>query len=77
MPDVNRLPELSRIFNVTIDYLLMPSEVDELTIRTETIEKKHEYLQAEFQKKQVRNQVNLKITKRYFNDYANIKDGKI
>lgn len=55
LPDIDRLPELSRIFDVTIDSLLIPSEVDELKIRTETIEKKHEHLQAEFQKQQVKN----------------------
>ena len=55
LPDVDRLPELSRIFNVTTDYLLMPSEVDKLTIRTETIEKKQQHLQAEFRKQQLKN----------------------
>lgn len=55
LPDIDRLPELSRIFDITIDSLLIPGEVDELKIRTETIEKKHEHMQAEFQKQQVRN----------------------
>lgn len=128
LPDIDRLPELSRIFDVTIDSLLIPSEVDELKIRTETIEKKHEHLQAEFQKQQVRNhrilssafayvvalavfaflhvryvdmltrvsdmpfawlafllliatavtiQINLKITKKYLQDYAKSNDEEI
>lgn len=55
LPDVDRLPELSKIVGVTTDYLLMPSEVDELAIRSKIIEKKHEHLQAEFQKKQLKN----------------------
>ncbi len=55
LPDVDRLPELSRIFNVSTDYLLMPNEVDRLAIRTETIEKKQRHLQAEFQKQQLKN----------------------
>lgn len=55
LPDVDRLPELSRVFNVTIDYLLKPSEVDVLTIRTEAIEKKQGHLHAEFLQQQVKN----------------------
>lgn len=55
LPDIDRLLELSRIFHVSIDYLLMPSEVDELTIPIKTIEKKHANLQTEVQKQQVKN----------------------
>lgn len=53
-PEMERLVELSKVFNVSTDYLLKPSEVDELAIRTETIEKKQEHLQAEFQRQQVK-----------------------
>lgn len=55
LPDVDRLPELSRVFSVTTDYLLKPSEIDVLTIRTETIEKKQEHMQSELHKQQVKN----------------------
>lgn len=55
LPDIDKLPELSRIFNVTIDSLLMQNEVDELKFRPEMIEKNHEHLQAEFQNQQIRN----------------------
>jgi len=55
LPDVDRLPELSRIFNVTTDYLLKPSEVDELTIRTEQLEKQQKDLQVEVQQVNLRN----------------------
>lgn len=54
-PEMERLIELSKVFNVTTDYLLKTSEVDQLAIRTETIEKKQERLQAEFQKQHVKN----------------------
>ena len=49
LPDIDRLPELSRIFHVTIDSLLIPGEADALTIRTETTENHHG------QRRQVRN----------------------
>lgn len=54
-PELERLVELSTAFNVTTDYLLKPSEVDRLTIKTETLEKKQEHLQEEFRRQQVRN----------------------
>lgn len=38
IPELERLVELSRIFEVTTDYLLKPGEMDELTIRTEKLE---------------------------------------
>ncbi len=54
LPDVDRLPELSRIFNVTTDYLLIPSEVDRLAVRTEIIENQQQNLQEEFRKQQTK-----------------------
>jgi transcriptional regulator with XRE-family HTH domain len=44
IPDVEKLITLSNIFNVTIDYLLKPSEIDELSIKTEMLEKKQKEL---------------------------------
>ncbi|EHI99602.1 helix-turn-helix domain protein [Clostridium sp. DL-VIII] len=44
IPDVEKLIALSNIFNVTIDYLLKPSEIDELSIKTEILEKKQKEL---------------------------------
>ncbi len=43
-PEVEKLSMLSNIFNVTIDYLLKPSEIDELSIKTEMLEKKQKEL---------------------------------
>jgi len=51
LPEVERLIELSAIFNVTTDYLLKPSEVDELAIRTEMLEKQQQNLIEENMKK--------------------------
>ena len=53
-PEMERLVELSRVFEVSTDYLLKPSEVDELTIRTERLEKRQDNLQLKVQKEQVK-----------------------
>lgn len=46
LPEVDKLLALSTVFNVTTDYLLKPSDIDELTIKTEILEKKqHELVQ--------------------------------
>ncbi len=55
VPEIERLIELSRVFDVSTDYLLKPSEVDELTIRTERLEKRQENLQLKVKKEQVKN----------------------
>ena len=49
-PEMERLVELSNVFNVTTDYLLKPNEADNLLIQTEAIEKKQEHVQADIQK---------------------------
>lgn len=46
--------EISKIFNVTTDYLLKESDVDELTIRTEMLEKSHQALLEEAKKKDIK-----------------------
>lgn len=38
-PDIEKMVMLSDIFNVTTDHLLKPSEIDELSIKTEILEK--------------------------------------
>lgn len=44
VPETEKLIGLSEIFNVTIDYLLKPSEIDEISIRTEILEKQQQQL---------------------------------
>lgn len=39
IPELNKIVELSNIFDVTTDYLLKPSEIDELSVKTEILEK--------------------------------------
>ena len=57
VPELDKLLELSKVFNVTTDYLLRPSELDELSIKTEILEKKQQELieQAERANKKKRN----------------------
>lgn len=55
IPELERLVELSRIFEVTTDYLLKPGEMDELTIRTEKLEKRQNDLQSEVRKEHIKN----------------------
>lgn len=46
LPEVDKLLALSAVFTVTTDYLLKPSDIDELTIKTEILGKKqHELAQ--------------------------------
>ncbi|MEA4994312.1 MAG: helix-turn-helix transcriptional regulator [Oscillibacter sp.] len=55
-PEIERIIELSKVFNVSTDYLLLSSEVEELTNRTEQLEKQQEDLRMEVQKQQIKNE---------------------
>lgn len=52
LPEIERLVELSAVFNVTTDYLLKPGEVDELSIRTEALEKQQQLIIEEQKRKE-------------------------
>lgn len=57
-PELERVVALSQVFNVTTDYLLKSKDIDELTIRTEHLEKE----QNEFREKMILNQIkNIRI----------------
>lgn len=47
IPELEKLVSMSEVFHVTTDYLLKPSELDELSIKTEMLEKKQEELSRE------------------------------
>ena len=47
VPEVERLTELSRVFEVSTDYLLKSSEIDELSIRTQKLEKQQQTLEQQ------------------------------
>ena len=54
-PEIERLIELSDVFDVSTDYLLKSSEVDELTIRTERLEKGQNALKSTVQQEHLKN----------------------
>ena len=44
IPEVEKIVELSKAFNVTLDYLLKPSEIDELSVKTDMLEQQQKQL---------------------------------
>lgn len=54
VPDIDKLVSLSQIFQVTTDSLLKPSELDELSIKTEVLEKQQRELANEQKRRQDR-----------------------
>jgi transcriptional regulator with XRE-family HTH domain len=44
IPELDKILELSNIFDVTTDYLLKPSEIDELSVKTEILEKQQQQM---------------------------------
>ena len=57
MPETDKLIALSDSFHVTIDYLLRPSEVDTLTLKTEVLERQQNELKDAFQTRKERQQL--------------------
>lgn len=44
VPELDKLLALSSLFDVTTDYLLKPSEIDELTLKTQRLERQQQEL---------------------------------
>lgn len=44
IPELETIVALCRVFDITTDYLLKPSEMDELSIKTEILEKQQQQL---------------------------------
>lgn len=44
VPELEKIIALSEVFDVTIDYLLKPSEIDELSVKTEMLEKQQQQI---------------------------------
>lgn len=44
IPEVEKIVELSKVFNVTLDYLLKPSEIDELSVKADMLEQQQKQL---------------------------------
>ena len=53
-PELDKIVALSSVFNVTTDYLLKSSEIDDLSVKTEMLEKQQQMM---FIREQKRNQV--------------------
>lgn len=54
IPELDKIVALSNVFEVTIDYLLKPTEIDELSVKTNMLEKQQQQiLFREKQRKQV------------------------
>ena len=51
VPEVEKLVELSRAFGVTVDYLLKPSEIDELSVKTDLLEQQQKQMMDREQKR--------------------------
>ena len=52
-PDIDKIVAMGEIFHVTTDYLLKPSELDELAMKTEMLEKRQrEILENEEKRKE-------------------------
>ena len=51
-PELEKIVTLSAIFNVTTDYLLKSSEIDDLSVKTEILEKQQQTILIKEQKQQ-------------------------
>ena len=51
-PDLEKIVEISAIFDVTTDYLLKSSEIDDLSVKTEMLEKQQQMMFVREQKNQ-------------------------
>ena len=52
VPDLEKIVALSAIFNVTTDYLLKSSEIDDLSVKTELLEKQQQMILIREQRRQ-------------------------
>lgn len=70
IPELDKLIALSNIFNVTTDYLLKPSEIDELAIKTEILERKQQEFGLENSKRRLKQFYILSCTSIYLIAFA-------
>ena len=70
IPEVDKLISLSKTFNVTIDYLLKPSEIDEISIKTDILEKQQKEILMREEKRLVKNTIILKCVSIYLTTFA-------
>lgn len=51
VPEVEKIVELSRVFDISIDHLLKPSELDELSVKTQMLEQQQKKMLTREQKR--------------------------
>lgn len=66
VPEVDKLLILSEVFQVTTDYLLKPSEIDELAMKTEILERQQQELKEDSQKRKAKQYMVLTCIGIYF-----------
>lgn len=52
MPELDKIVAISAVFDVTTDYLLKSSEIDDLSVKTEMLEKQQEQMLLREQRQQ-------------------------
>ena len=70
MPELDKIVALSNLFDVTVDYLLKPSEIDELSAKTQMLEQHQKKLESEIQKRKTRKSIVLICIAIYFIAFA-------
>ena len=70
MPELDKIVALSNLFDVATDYLLKPSEIDELSAKTQMLEQHQKELEHEIQKRKVRNSIILSCAAIYLVAFA-------
>ena len=70
MPELDKIVALSNLFNVTADYLLKPSEIDELSAKTQILEQHQKELENEIQQRETRKNIVLSCIAIYLMAFA-------
>ena len=70
VPELDKIIALSNIFDVTTDYLLKPSEIDELSVKTQILEQQQKALEYSIQKKEKKKNIILCCTAIYLIAFA-------
>lgn len=72
VPELDKIIALSNIFDVTTDYLLKPSEIDELSVKTQILEQQQKALEYTIQKKERKKNIILCCSAIYLMAFAMI-----
>ena len=70
MPELDKIVSICEIFHVTADYLLKPSDMDILSVKTEMLEKQQKSLEHTIHKKEVKRSIILGCVSIYLIAFA-------